>query len=82
MARRRVVIEDDPARSWGRDNFRRTRYGERIIRLIADGYDTIGIAEQLGVSRWIVKDEVKSLCTQYGCRMIDLPAKAGMKQDR
>ena len=53
-----------------------------IVKLIADGYDSYGIAEQIGISRTTVRDHVSHMCRTYGCPMTELPGKTGIGQQR
>lgn len=54
----------------------------RIIELIADGYDTEGIAREMGVSKWTVRDHVRKLSREYDCSFKDLPRRTGLRQRR
>lgn len=47
-----------------------------VVRLIEQGYDTIGIAERVGRSTWTVKDMIRKLCVQLDAPMLDLPKRA------
>ena len=46
----------------------------RVLRLIADGYDTDGISEELGISYETVRQHISRLKRKFGCaRFVDLP---------
>ena len=51
----------------------------QILRLIAQGYDTEGIAEELGVSEYTVRSHVRRIKLKVAhptARMPDLPERA------
>jgi len=54
----------------------------QIVKLIADGFDTEGIARELGLGKWTVKDHIRRLCREYDCPMTELPGKTGIGQQR
>lgn len=57
-----------------------TEKQRKIIELIADGYDVQGIALEMGLSKWTIRDHVRKLCRTYDCSFRDLPSRTGLKQ--
>lgn len=57
---------------------RLTPLQREIIRLIADGYDTNGIADELGRGKWTIRDHIRRLSSIYDCPMKDLPKRTGV----
>jgi DNA-binding CsgD family transcriptional regulator len=57
-----------------------TQMQREIIRLIADGYDSEGIARELDRGKWTIRDHIRRLCSIYDCTMKDLPRRTGMRQ--
>jgi len=57
-----------------------TEAQEKIVQLIADGYDTEGIARELGIGKWAVRDQIRRLTRKFDCRMVELPTKTGIGQ--
>lgn len=52
-----------------------TSLQQQLIDAIAEGHRDYGeIAEEVGVSRQLVRRTIKRLCRRYGVRMVDLPA--------
>lgn len=61
---------------------RLTEKQKRIVTLIADGYDVQGIATEMGLSKWTIRDHVRKLCREYDCSFKDLPRRTGLRQRR
>lgn len=59
-----------------------SRQQRLIVWLIADGHDTAGIARELGLGKWTVRDYIRGLRLRYGCSMLDLPRVTGVGQQR
>lgn len=51
-----------------------------IVKLIDDGYDTEGIARELGRGKWTVRDHIRRLCKTYDCSLPELPRKTGIRR--
>lgn len=51
---------------------------EQIVRLIAEGLTRWAIADRLDLAETDVRRIIRRLCTEYGCRMQNLPDRVGL----
>lgn len=60
-----------------------TRHERRVVQLIADGEDADGIAEELGLSRWTIRDQVRLLRRKLNAGSLEeLPAALARYDER